>query len=142
MTNKANIVLDDAQPTPVAHTFAPSRSGNDMEQWEDRSASQYIGFNKLTLQITRPTGNTNSAGSRNLRLTLRIETPKLETISNSTVTGIAPAPTVAYRPMGELSFVFPERCIAQDRKDLRAMFLDLLADSQVVDFVENYALPA
>jgi hypothetical protein len=92
------------------------------------------------MQLKRPTGPGGTA-NRNLRLTLRIETPKLETVSNSTVSGIAPAPTISYRLSAELNLVVPERSALQDRKDIRKYFASLMADTQVVDFIENFVVP-
>jgi hypothetical protein len=137
-----NISLPDAQATPVTHIFSPANTTGDAANWEDRSASAYIGFNKISMKLTRPTGQPSANGSnRNLRLYLKLETPKLENVTNSTVSGIAPAPTISYRPVVELTMTFPERCQTQDRKDIRKFLLGLLADPQVVDFIENYAVP-
>jgi hypothetical protein len=139
MANIANIVIDDAQVAPVAHTFAPAKTATDMAVWEDRSASQYIGFNKLTMSMRRPTGNP-ATGNRNIKLMIKLETPKLENVTNSTVTGIAPAPTVSYRPVGELIITLPERCSLQDRKDLQKYWVGLLANPFVTSMFEDFEL--
>lgn len=136
----ANIVLTDGNATPVAHTFAPAKTSADMALYEDRVNGIYVGYNKLTVTLTRPQGNSNVA-NRNLKLNVKIETPKLEVVSNSTVSGISPAPTISYRPFGELNFVFPERCSKADRKDLRAYFLKALADAAIIAAIEDYELP-
>lgn len=139
MATRANIVLNDAQATPVAHTFAPADILSGNAQWEDRSASQYIGFNKLSMRLVRPSGETG-VGNRNLKLYIKLETPKLETVSNSTVSGIAPAPTVSYRPVAELTVTMPERAQLQDRKDLQKYLLQLMSNSFVTDLFEKYEL--
>jgi hypothetical protein len=136
----ANISLNDAQATPVAHVFAPAKTNSDYALLEDRSAGLYIGFNKLVFSLTRPKGASNQS-NRNLTLDIRVETPKLEVTSNNTVSGIAPAPTVSYRPVATLSMVFPDRCSLQDRKDLQKYVLQLLSNSFVTDAVEKYELP-
>jgi hypothetical protein len=136
----ANIVLADALGTPVNHTFAPAKTQADMALLEDRSAGLYIGFNKLTFNLQRPKG-ASGVSNRNLRLSIRVETPKMEVVSNNTVSGIAPAPTVSYRPVAELNFTFPDRCSLQDRKDLQAYVLQLLQNSFVTAAVETYELP-
>jgi len=137
----ANVVISDfATPTPVAHTFSPSKTVSDFAQWEDRAAGVYIGFNKLTLQLSRPTGN-SKIGNRNLRLLVKLETPKMEVISNSTISGIAPAPTVSYRPVVECIFTLPERCNLQDRKDMSALLKNFLNSATFSNFVENYEVP-
>lgn len=140
----ANIVLNDAQATPVAHTFAYASAGNQRGSgqvvYEDRAIGVYIGYNKLTLAIARPKGETRSAG-RNLQLMVKIETPKMEVLSNSTVTGIAPAPTVSYRLVAELKVTMPERSQLQDRKDLQKYLREAFNNSFVTDLFEKYELP-
>jgi hypothetical protein len=136
----ANIVLADGQTTPVNKTFAPAKTLADYALFEDRSAGIYIGYNKLTMSLKRPTGPSKEA-SRNLKLSVLIETPKMETVSNNTVSGIAPAPTVSYRPTVELLVNLPERCTLQDRKDLQALVKNALANSFVTAAFESYELP-
>lgn len=140
----ANIVLNDAQATPVAHTFAyasmDNQRGFGQVVFEDRAVGVYIGYNKLTLGITRPKGEARSA-SRNLQLMIKIETPKLEVLSNSTVSGIAPAPTVSYRPVADLKVTLPERSQLQDRKDLQKFVREALNNAFVTDMFEKFELP-
>lgn len=136
----SNIVINDAQATPVAHTFAPAKTMSDMALLEDRAVGVYIGFNKLTFALTRPNGPSQQA-TRNLKLSIKIETPKMEVVSNNTLVGIAPAPTVSYRPVAEVMFTFPERCSLQDRKDLLAFVKNALANAAATLAVESFELP-
>lgn len=140
MANIANIVLNDAQATPVAHTFAPASVEAGRAVLEDRASGVYIGYNKLTLTLSRPTGQPKSA-TRNLVLGVKMETPKMETVSSSTVAGIAPAPTVSYRPFAELKVTVPERSVLQDRKDLQKFMREVLANPFVTDMFEKFELP-
>ena len=140
MSAIANIVINDAQATPVAHTFAPAKTSADYALLEDRAAGIYIGYNKLVFELKRPAGNSKVA-DRNIKLNVRVETPKLENVTNSSISGIAPAPTISYRPTMEVGFTFPERCSLQDRKDLRAFLLALAANSFFIDAVEKFELP-
>lgn len=140
MAQIANIVINDGQAVPVAHLFAPAKAIADMAVLEDRAAGIYIGYNKLTFALTRPKGPSNSA-SRNLRLSIKVETPKMEVVSNGTVSGIAPAPTVSYRPVAEVVCTFPERCSLQDRKDLQAFVKNAFSNAFVTNAFENYELP-
>lgn len=141
MAVRTAIVLPDAQATPVNHTFSPGEVTAGQATFEDRSASQYIGMNKIVLTLRRPTGPVTDVANRNLKIGIRVETPKLETVSNNTVSGIAPAPTVSYRPVFDLQVTYPERCALQDRKDLRKFMIGLLADPQVIELLESYGLP-
>jgi hypothetical protein len=132
------IVMNDGQTTPVAHTFAPAKTVADFALLEDRAAGIYIGYNKLTMSLTRPTGKPGS--SRNLKLSMKIETPKLETIGTAS-NGLTPPPLVAYRPVVELLFTLPERCSMQDRKDLAAYVKALVLNANFTAAVEQYELP-
>lgn len=136
----SSIVINDGQATPVAHTFANANSSADRALFEDRVAGIYIGFNKLTFSLKRPSGPSNVA-NRNLKLQVRLETPKLEVGVTSSYSGIAPAPTVSYRPTVELNVVFPERCALQDRKDLLALMKNLMAHVAMTDAFEKYEMP-
>jgi hypothetical protein len=136
----SNIVLADAQGTPVNHTFIPvGRDKNDVFWFEDQSQANAIGFWKISVELTKPpvpTAQQNSSG-RTVRAKVGLHEPILETVSNNTVSGIAPAPTVSYVPRVITEFIMPERSALLDRKNLRKMKALLLADAQIVNLVEN-----
>lgn len=136
----SNIVLADAQATPVNHTFIPvGRDKNDVFWFEDQSAANSIGNWRISVETTRPgvpAAQANSQG-RSYRVRIGLHEPILETVSNSTVSGIAPAPTVAYVSRGYAEFVMPERASLQNRKDLRKMLGLAIADAQLVSAVES-----
>jgi len=134
----AQISLNDGLATPVAHIFAPAKTQSDYALLEDRSAGVYLGYNKLTYSLTRPTGP--SGANRNLKLSIKIETPKMEVLSGSDA-GYTPAPTVAYRPVAELIVTLPERCTLQDRKDLKAFLSNVMVSSFTTQAFEAYELP-
>jgi hypothetical protein len=48
---------------------------------------------------------------------------------------------VAYRPVVEVMFTFPERCSLQDRKDLAAYLKQLVLNANFTSAVEQYELP-
>lgn len=138
----ANIVLNDAAATPVAHTFSPSRqgffNGLDIAEYEDRAANSGIpvGFYKISLSVSRPNRDRKS-----YRIGLKLSTPVMEVVSNSTVTGIAPAPTVAYTPLAQIDWVIPDRASFQSRKDLRKLVYEALNSPAVVNALENLDFP-
>lgn len=137
-----NIVLADAQATPVNHTFVPVGKIGDVFWFEDQSQANAIGYWKISVQSTRPPAPTSGSSSkdRTFRVKLGLHEPVLETLSNSTVSGIIPAPTVSYVPRSFHEFVMPERASLQNRKDLRKMAALLLADTQVIGAVETLAV--
>lgn len=138
----ANVVLNDAAATPVAHTFNPSRqglvNGSQIAEFEDRTvnAGVAVGFYRLSMDFSRP-----SAQRRSYRIKLKLETPQLENVTNSTVSGIAPAPTISYVPIAQADVVIPERATLQARKDLRKMFYEMFNNAQVVAAIENLDAP-
>lgn len=139
----SNIVLADAQGTPVNHTFVPLGPDSDGIFWfEDQSADSPIGYWRISYQLKRPAvGKAGQSAQRTYRAVIGLHEPILETVSNNTVSGIAPAPTVAYVPRSFTEYVMPERGTLQNRKDLRKMTANLQAEAQLVSLVENLISP-
>lgn len=136
----SNIVLADAQGTPANHTFVPvGRDPKAVYWFEDQSAANAIGNWKISIELMKPPTPTakQSSEGRTIRARIGLHEPILETVSNATVSGIAPAPTVSYVPRSFSEFVLPERATLQNRKDLRKMMANLLADSQIIAVVES-----
>ena len=136
----ANIVLADAQATPVNHTFVPvGRDDQQIFWFEDQSNANAIGFWKISVELKRPAAPAakTSSESRTYRAKIGLHEPVLETLSNSTVSGILPAPTVSYIPRAFLDFVLPERAALLDRKNIRKMAASLLAETQMTALIEN-----
>jgi hypothetical protein len=113
-------------------------SSMSIAEFEARAANAGIpvGYYKISMNLQRPTKD-----RKTYRVGMKLELPVMEVVSNSTVSGIEPAPTVAYKPLAELSWVLPERSSLQSRKDLRKMFYNLLNNAQVVAAVENLDFP-
>lgn len=136
----SNIVLADAQATPVNHTFVPvGRDSKGIFWFEDTSQANAVGFWRVSVELKRPAvaaAKQNSDG-RSYRALISLHEPTLETVSNNTVSGIAPAPTVSYVCRSFTEFVMPERSSLQNRKDLRKMTAGVIADTQIVGVVEN-----
>jgi hypothetical protein len=139
MSAVANIVLNDAQATPVAHTFVPI--GPDLKGvwwWEDQSASESIGYNRISMQLKRvgnPAPGSNSGGRVN-RVLVSIHCPVLETLATNDA-GLTPPPTVAYVSRANVEFILPERNSLQDRKTLRKFVDFLAAETQLTGMVET-----
>lgn len=140
MTTAVAIVLADAQATPVNHTFTPiGLDGKSVFWFSDQSAVNAIGNWRISVEISQP-GQAQpgeSSARRVNRIKIGLHEPVLETVSNSTVSGIAPAPTVAYIPRSFHEFVVPERSVLLDRKNLRKMSANLLNDANIISVIEN-----
>lgn len=137
----AAIVLADAQTTPVNHTFNPLGPDTNGVWWfEDNTTANTIGNQKISVQLVRP--GVPSAGEdsskRMCRVKIGIHTPILENVSNSTISGIAPAPTVAYICRCNMEFMLPERSVKDfDRKTIRKYADNLLANSLIITVIEE-----
>ncbi len=140
----SNIVLADAQGTPVNHTFVPLGPDKDGVFWfEDQSQASPVGYWRISYQLKRPpvaqAGQTSA--QRTYRAVIGLHEPILENVTNNTVSGIAPAPTVSYVPRCFTEYVMPERSSLQNRKDLRKMNANLHAEAQLVSLVESLTMP-
>lgn len=136
------IAVGDGQATPVAHTFSVQKAGNQpsanttLSAWEDRSCGYSVGYNRISMMGRYP-----DKQNRSTKVVIKVTAPVLETVSNSTVSGIAPAPTVAYTPLATIEFVCPERSSLAARKDLLAYVRNFLADAVVQSAVHNGEFP-
>lgn len=138
----ADIVLADAAGTPVDHTFKPSGiDSKGVYWWTDRSQANAIGYWKISLEFKEPSPAQagQSSEGRSYRVRVGLHEPVLETLSNSTVSGIAPAPTVAYIPRSFTEYVMSERMPLLERQHLRKMTQNLQANANVLDVIENLA---
>lgn len=138
----ANIVIADAQATPVNHTYipiGPDPKDSTVFWYEDQSQASSIGYWRLSVQTKRPAAGKvgETSNSRTNRVVVALHQPILEVVSNSTVTGIIPAPTLSYIPRTVCEFIMPERAALLDRKNLRKMMALVLANAQIVSAVED-----
>lgn len=139
-----NIVLADAQATPVNHTFVPLGPDADgIFWWEDQSQASPIGFWRISYQLKRPpvAQQGMNSGSRTIRGVIGLHEPILENVTNNTVSGVAPAPTISYFPRCFTEYVLPERSSLQNRKDLRKMNANLQAEAQLIALIETLIKP-
>lgn len=139
-----DIVLADAQATPVNHTFVPVGLDKDGTFWfSDQSNANAVGYWRISVEQKQPSpaaAGTTSGNGRSYRYRIGLHEPVLEVVGNSTVSGIAAAPTVAYVPRSFAEYIMPERCTSLDRKNLRKMTALLQANAQIVTLVEDLRL--
>lgn len=140
MPAAANIVLADAQGTPVNHTFIPlGKDALGVFWFEDQSQSSPIGYWKISLELKRPLpGAPGQASStdRVSRVKIALHEPQLETLGTND-NGLTPPATVAYIMRCSAEFILPERGVLQNRQDIRKMMASLLANSLVVAMTET-----
>lgn len=139
MSAVANIVLADAQATPVNHTFVPLGPDSNQAWWfEDQTAASPIGNNRISLQLVRsaPASAGQNAGDRTSRVKIGLHCPVLETTGTND-SGITPPPTVAYVPRFTAEFIMSDRSTTAQRETLRKFAYGLLNDTQLKDMVED-----
>lgn len=126
-----NIVLADAQATPVNHTFKPiGRDKNGVFWYEDQSQSNSIGFWRISVKTTRPNfGSGVSNGT--YRTEIGLHEPVLETLGNNSA-GLTPPPTVAYVSRAIAQYIDPTRSGLPQRSDMVKMLPLLLQDSSQI----------
>ncbi|DAD51533.1 coat protein [ssRNA phage Gerhypos.1_48] len=135
----SNIVLNDAQATPVAHTFKPrglDPKGNFW--WEDQTGSSSLGYNRISMKLVRAAVPVQGQSSKDLvnRVQFGIHTPVLETLGTAD-NGMLPPPQVAYVPRCVGEFILSDRSNDQERKDLRKYMEGLMGEAQLEQMVET-----
>lgn len=132
----ADIVINDGQGTPAAHTFAKAVRDGDLVEWHDRSAGVLAGFKKISLRV-RPASNLQGM----YKVTIKVMDPKLAVTAPASGSGVQPNPTQAYFTTATHEFLIPAASDAQARKDILAYAKNLLSNSQISEAVELFAPP-
>jgi len=135
MTAIAAIVINDGATTPVAHTFNPVASSPDALYRESIVGLALLGQGTIKVVLVSDKGN----GLNKVRLT--IDLPALEVVSGVNSLGYSAAPKVGYSDRVNVDFILPSRATAQQRKDLRVLLMNALANAQIVDAIENLNTP-
>lgn len=117
----ADIILNDGQTTPIAHTFKTKTSTGREAVWEDRAGGVPVGFNVLKA-VTKDTDSVR-------RVVFSFDLPILETVSGANPSGFTPAPKVAYYERVNLEFISSQRSATQNRKDMYAFIQNALANA-------------
>jgi hypothetical protein len=133
MAAQATVTLTDGQSTPVNHAFNPNGVTAGVAMWRNTVGGIAAGFEVLTSSI-RETKNGPKPGNV---VTLKLNVPVMETISGADLAGYTPQPSVAFELEAIVTFRAPARCTKQQRKDLRVMLADLLAESVTVAAVDD-----
>lgn len=144
MSAFANMVIADALGTPVNHTFVPAFTKNGLFVWQDQSAASNplgvpVGFNEISAQAEM--SKNVDAGKGRFVLDFRYRMPTLETVSNSTQSGILPAATWAYDCAMFIKVVASARSTLQNRKDLTKMGVLAFQNAQLSDWCQTYQQP-
>lgn len=125
MPQRGNIVINDRESTPVAHTFTPDGDDrNDIAVFTEKAGGVPLGFAKLTAGITR---NGNGQGGK-IKPTIRISVPIIQT---QTINGVS-TPVVVRTAYVELSATFDGLSTEQERKNAVGLMANAMAAGQTI----------
>jgi hypothetical protein len=141
MAARANVVINDGQAAPVAHTFSPNSGDGNVPgvstiMFEDRSGGVQVGYPVITFSTRKPTKT-----MPNNKIVVTVRVPVLENVTNSTTSGIAPAPTVAYDVISKNEFILPSRSSVAVRKDLLAYVKNLYSNAVFTAAIQDLESP-
>lgn len=120
----APIVINDAEATPVAHTFDPVTTDGSLAQLANRSATTPRGFETLRMEVKAPAN-----GSSVYRFIAGIYDPVEATVDGAQV--------VVRNSSGLVTLNFSAESTAQERKNLLKLMSNLLANATVVTMCDK-----
>lgn len=126
MATRANIVVNDGASTPVAHTYNPlgKPAGSEYEFYVERVSGKPEFQSEIRIKTQQP-----SKSGQPYKVLVTLIQPKTVNVS-----GID---TLDRQSRIDLTFTVGSKSVTQDRKDLRIMLANLLANSQIVGIVDN-----
>lgn len=131
MPSIGSITINDGQATPVSHVFNPLQTAPALFR-ENGAGLPQIGEPEIVASSKAARG---ADAVNRVKLTLRL--PYLEETSGATSGGYVAPPKLAYHEQVTIEFLMPVRSNADQRKDLRVMAANLLADSQIIAMVDD-----
>lgn len=135
-----NIIINDGQATPVAHTFIPIAIENGVAIWQDQTGGVPLGYSTITWVPKRPASQPRaglqSSSDRVTRQKLTVSTSTMTTLG-TTDAGLTPPPTISHVHRAVMEFVQPERGSLQERKDLTAYCQNLLGHATVKSLLND-----
>lgn len=135
MSAIANIAIQDGKSKPDTHTFIPIKSGLESQWRENQPGLPLVGQAVISSVLKlNPQNGLN-------RVKLVLELPALETAAAANSQGYTAAPKVAYSNRVTIEMVLPSRGTDVQRRDLRVLAQNLLADPVVIDLIENLSTP-
>lgn len=128
ITNMSNVAMNDAQATPVLHTFTPaSRVAENTARWVERPTSgALLGAKTLTLSIKEPTDPASGV----FRIKVNFSIPKIDA-------SVPTAPKLASTGRVNCEFLIPAGFTTQECKDLVKLFEQSLNLGSAVTLGDN-----
>lgn len=133
----SNLTAADAKTTPIVHTFVPVQTVPPT--WVENGDATVPTVAQSTTTITLK--RAMEADGMN-RVMLMLKIPVLENTTGGTAMGYVAAPKVAYVMTARLELILPNRSTKDQRRDLRAIFQNLISGNvQIYDVADNLTLP-
>lgn len=127
MSAIATITIADGAATPVNHAFVPVQTA-PQPVWQDTDAAKAYKASQYRFSAVRKATD-STKGLTRVRLALVLPTMG---------TGVAlPASEVDYSHQVTVEFIMPNRGLKQERKDIRTLIKNALADAQVIDMIDE-----
>lgn len=119
-----NIVINDAETTPVAHTFSPVTTDGALAKLANRAAGVPVGYETMSIEL-RPPAQANAA----YRLLIKGNDPTTAVVDGTDA--------VVRNNSVDFAVNFAQSSTAQERKNWLKMMSNLLAHATIVTVVEN-----
>jgi len=123
MSDIANVVINDGQAIPVAHTFYPTKSSPTNEWREDLVSLPVIGQGTITVAIAKNKGL--------YRVRQITELPALEEATGANAEGFTAAPKVAHVLRADTTYFAHVRSTKDQRNDLIELHMNAMANAQI-----------
>lgn len=138
MAQAVNMVLADAQVTPVNHTFIPLGLINGRFWFEDQSGASPLVYNRISVSIKRgaPGQNGENQGDKVARMSVHVWTPTGETMGTNDA-GIIPPLRLAYQLSSKHEFVMSERSTKVERSTNRKFAYLVLDQAQIKAMIDD-----
>lgn len=127
MANRANIVINDGQATPVAHTYVPVGKpvGSDYEYFVERTSGVPNAQAEVRLRLRTPTPGSSSP----YKVDAVILVPETAVVNGETV--------VLSQNRVDITFTMSPKSSTADRADVLAFAKNILANTIVTSLVKD-----
>jgi hypothetical protein len=125
MPQMANLIINDGQTTPVAHTFSPVKNDAGTAVFSDKSGGIAAGYPTISHTVTAPT-----KAQKYYKHRIKVSVPTLDT-------AIGAVNPVAFSHGGDCVLFCPERGTAANRRDLFAYIGNYFLNASAKVSLEN-----
>lgn len=118
-----NIIVNDGETTPVAHTFSPVTTDGYLASWKERVGVP-VGYPALSASMRPPV-----KGGETYKEQFRLAIPVTAVVNGITV--------VDFVQYGEIIYTLHERATEQQRKNIRVMLGNVNSHANFVTMTEK-----